>query len=117
MVLWLQWVAFLMIGFGLYLILRGFTENARTIPVEHEDKYCSDEYFDKDVEFKFGEGKNRNHYCGTESKPKSEVSARGGGVILIGPIPIVFGDSKYATYALVLAVTLMLLSMIFILMR
>jgi len=49
-----------------------------------------------------------------ETKPKREV--KGGGVILIGPIPIVFGDSKYAFLSLVLAIILMLLSIALILM-
>ncbi|MEM0301803.1 MAG: TIGR00304 family protein [Archaeoglobaceae archaeon] len=38
-----------------------------------------------------------------------------GGVVLIGPIPIVFGDAKLAIVAMVLAITLMLLSLILIL--
>ncbi len=43
-----------------------------------------------------------------------EGRAKGGGVILIGPIPIVFGtDKKYAVIAMILAVVLMLLAIIF----
>ncbi len=38
---------------------------------------------------------------------------RGGGVVLIGPIPIVFGDSKYAVAALILTIFLMLLALAF----
>ncbi|NHW23500.1 MAG: DUF131 domain-containing protein [Archaeoglobales archaeon] len=33
-----------------------------------------------------------------------------GGVVLIGPIPIVFGDARIAVIALILAIMLMLLS-------
>ncbi len=41
---------------------------------------------------------------------KGEGSVKGAGVVLIGPIPIVFGsDAKWATVALALAVVLMLL--------
>jgi uncharacterized protein (TIGR00304 family) len=41
---------------------------------------------------------------------------RGGGVILIGPIPIVFGELRFALYALLLAIVLAALSIIFILL-
>ncbi len=43
-------------------------------------------------------------------KPRKEI--KGAGVLLIGPIPIVFGESKFAVYALILAIVLMLLSII-----
>lgn len=38
-----------------------------------------------------------------------ETDIEGGGVIMIGPIPIVFGTSRGATLAMVLAIFLMLL--------
>lgn len=42
-----------------------------------------------------------------ESGTKTEV--RGGGVIMIGPIPIIFGsDAKWASVAIVLAILLIL---------
>ncbi len=44
-----------------------------------------------------------------------EGRAKGGGVILIGPVPIVFGtDKRYAVIAMILAVVIMLLAMIFL---
>lgn len=43
---------------------------------------------------------------------KREV--RGGGVVLVGPIPIVFGsDAKWAAVAIVLAIVLVVLSLIY----
>jgi uncharacterized protein (TIGR00304 family) len=43
---------------------------------------------------------------------KGEV--KGGGVVLVGPIPIVFGsDAKWATVAIVLAMVLVILSLIY----
>lgn len=40
--------------------------------------------------------------------------ARGGGVVMIGPIPIIFGsDAKWASVAMVLAIVLVVLSLIF----
>ncbi|MEM0214485.1 MAG: TIGR00304 family protein [Archaeoglobaceae archaeon] len=46
---------------------------------------------------------------------KQSEGKKYGGVVLIGPIPIVFGDAKLAIVAMVLAITLMLLSLILIL--
>ncbi len=44
-----------------------------------------------------------------------EKSVKGGGVILIGPVPIVFGsDKKSALILMVLAIVLMLLMIIFL---
>ena len=43
-----------------------------------------------------------------------DTKVGGGGVVLIGPIPIVFGtSSKWVVVALVLVILLMLLSLIF----
>ena len=48
-------------------------------------------------------------------KEQEEVKVKGGGVILIGPVPVVFGtDKRYALLLVVLAVVLMLLSIIFL---
>lgn len=47
-----------------------------------------------------------------DSRSRGEV--KGGGVILIGPIPIIFGsDAKWASVAIVLAVVLVVLSLLF----
>jgi len=105
----LQWTAFLMIGIGLYLILKGLTEKGPIVSEQFGEEF--EKYYKSEEEEGLGKIKNR-HF---ETEGRSKVC--GGGVVLIGPIPIVFGDSKYATYALVLAITLMLLSMLFILMR
>ncbi len=40
-----------------------------------------------------------------EKERRTEIT--GGGVVLIGPIPIVFGNSRYAVLALVLSILLM----------
>jgi uncharacterized protein (TIGR00304 family) len=49
-----------------------------------------------------------------EEKPKKTKSkVRGGGVVLIGPIPIIFGsDKKFLIIAVILAIALMLISFI-----
>lgn len=43
-----------------------------------------------------------------------EEKVKGGGVILIGPVPIVFGyDKRYAIIAMVLAIIIMALAIVF----
>lgn len=43
-----------------------------------------------------------------------EEKVKGGGVILIGPVPVVFGsDKRYALIAMLLAIVLMILVIIF----
>jgi len=41
------------------------------------------------------------------------AQVRGGGVVMVGPIPIIFGsDMKWATVAIVLAIILVLMTLI-----
>ena len=43
----------------------------------------------------------------SESGEKRQTQVRGGGVIMIGPIPIIFGsDAKWTSIAIVLAIVL-----------
>ena len=52
---------------------------------------------------------------GTTEKSKGEAKVKGGGVILIGPLPVIFGtDKRYALHLLILAIVLMVLSIIFL---
>ncbi len=45
---------------------------------------------------------------------ESRTELKGGGVVMIGPIPIIFGtDSKWASVAIILAILLVVLSFIF----
>lgn len=83
-------LAAIIITLGLYLIFTGLREKI---------EICEDYEVEKPV---------------NEVKEKKKV--KGGGVILIGPIPIVFGDSKYAVISLVLAIALMLLSIALLLL-
>ncbi len=49
------------------------------------------------------------------SQETKEEGVKGGGVILIGPVPVVFGgDKKYAMLLMILAVVLMLLTIVFL---
>ena len=43
---------------------------------------------------------------------KVEKKVKGAGIIMIGPIPIILGDSRYAFYLSIIAVILMILAII-----
>jgi len=53
---------------------------------------------------------------GIEGEQESKKGGvRGGGVILIGPVPVVFGtDKRFALIAMILAIILMLLAIVFV---
>jgi|Deesub1362B_J571_1020462.scaffolds.fasta_scaffold00357_18 uncharacterized protein (TIGR00304 family) len=87
--------AFIMMAIGIYLIFRGLIEQPE---IEYRKEIPQQE-MSRDERWE-------------ERKEKREV--KGGGVILIGPIPIVFGESRYAVYALILAIVLMALSILFL---
>lgn len=48
------------------------------------------------------------------SEGGTDAEVRGGGVVMVGPIPIIFGsDAKWASVAIVLAIVLILLYLVF----
>lgn len=59
------------------------------------------------------EGDKNSHVQDTTGESGGEV--KGGGIILIGPIPIVFGtDKRYTIVMIILTIVIMLLAMIFL---
>jgi uncharacterized protein (TIGR00304 family) len=47
------------------------------------------------------------------AKPNTEGKVKGGGVVMIGPIPLIFGsDMKWASVAIVLALVLILATLV-----
>lgn len=45
---------------------------------------------------------------------RGQTEVRGGGVVMVGPIPIIFGsDTRWASVAIVLAIVLILLTLVF----
>ena len=102
----LELVALAMIAAGIFLLIRGLTERVETgyqdIGFEEPDEEWE--------EYKWR--RRREEVEEPEMERRREIKA--GGVVLIGPIPIVFGDSKYASLALILAIILMILSLIYI---
>ncbi len=79
----LEYLAILLIAIGIFLLVKGLTERIEEIP---EHTYREEEF---------------------EDRERRKVEA--GGVVLIGPIPIVFGSSRMAVLALILTIVLMLM--------
>jgi uncharacterized protein (TIGR00304 family) len=51
---------------------------------------------------------------GRSSEEERRTEVRGGGIIMIGPIPIIFGsDAKWASAAIVLAIVLIVIVLLF----
>ncbi len=107
----LEIVAVIFIAAGVFLILRGLTEE---YPAERPEWY---EEYRQRYRGDYGGYRDYEEYKHEfEDGDKERAKVRGGGVILIGPIPIVFGESRFAVYALILAIILMILSIVFIFM-
>lgn len=93
----IELLAILMIVAGLFLIFKGLITESEGL----EEGWMADRYWSEDEE----EWEWRREAKKDRERRRTEVKA--GGVVLIGPIPIVFGDSKYAFYALILTILLM----------
>jgi uncharacterized protein (TIGR00304 family) len=101
----LEAIAIGLILLGLFLVFKGLTEPGYIPPHEKERYYMEPEDVYED------------EFENWKRKKAKKTDVKAGGVILIGPIPIVFGESKYAVYALVLSIILMLMSFIFLAWR
>ncbi|ADC65745.1 Protein of unknown function DUF131 [Ferroglobus placidus DSM 10642] len=78
----LEYLAIALIAIGIFLLVKGLTERVEIqIPEYREEEF--------------------------EERERRKVEA--GGVVLIGPIPIVFGSSRMAVLALILTIVLMLI--------
>ncbi len=75
----LETVAIILILLGIALVILGLLERSDGNRYEYKEEY------------------------------KVEKKVKGGGVILIGPIPIIIGDPRFALIALILAVIITLL--------
>ncbi|AKG92488.1 TIGR00304 family protein [Geoglobus ahangari] len=99
----LEYIAVAMVVLGIYLLIKGLTEESRA-----HHSFPEREMWEREPEFEdLYERESVEREWGEDEK---KVEVKGGGVVLIGPIPIVFGDSKYAVYALILSIVLMLLA-------
>ena len=98
----LEVIAIVLIIFGICLIFRGLTESYEELELYQPREIRKlEEIYEPEFE--------------EEKKRKKKTEAKAGGVVLIGPIPIVFGESKFAVYALILTIILMLLAIMMIL--
>ncbi len=93
-------LAAVLIALGIYLIISGLREKP-------EEKLYE---YDRDLERYY---ENERYY----EREKPEKSVKGGGVLIIGPIPIVFGEARIAVLALILAIVLMLVSIFFLILQ
>lgn len=93
----------LVIGTAVGLREKSEPENGESI---RRDAFGKEE--DSEKYFRYEGFKNEEPYSG-----KAESKIRGGGVIMLGPIPIIFGsDKESAKAAIVLAIILMVLSLL-----
>ncbi|AEA46371.1 TIGR00304 family membrane protein [Archaeoglobus veneficus] len=108
----LEIVAVALILLGLYMVFRGLTESYEPpTPYEWEDVDRRRQEIEEDEWEGWKEWEKHDR-----EREGRKIDVKGGGVILIGPIPIVFGESRFAVYALILAIVLMLLSILFMIM-
>ncbi len=94
----LELIAIAIILVGIFLIIYGLFENVEYREVKDERT------------IRWGEEEFLEPYEEDFERKKKKTKVTGGGVVLIGPIPIVFGESRFAVIALILAIVLMLLS-------
>lgn len=100
-------IGFLMIIFGIAL---GILQKSKS----RQDRSGRTESFRKGANFGETTDSSRSPY---EKPPEEKVEStvKAGGVIMLGPIPIIFGsDKESAKAAAILAIILMLLSLLFL---
>ena len=104
-------IALIMILLGLYLIFSGLRDRGfQTEEVEiFDDEYRLRRRYEVERGYR-RELKELKEEIEWEENERPSKKVTGGGVILIGPIPIVFGESRFAVLALILSIVLMLLS-------
>lgn len=103
---------FFVILFGFLMLIIGtaigLNENSRRRTGEPKRDGISEKVSDSDRFFRYDEPEKEKPYSG-----KTGSKIRGGGVIMLGPIPIIFGsDRESAKTAIVLAIVLMVLSLL-----
>lgn len=101
----LEYIALILIILGMYFIISGLRDSTPEYVLKQPLPEYDYEPFEENDDYEYV----------LEKKKKRKTEVKGGGVILIGPIPIVFGDSRIAFYTLILTIVLMILSIIFIL--
>ncbi len=99
-----MFIGFLLIMIGIALSLSQESRSA-------QDYSSRTNTSGKESRFEIPDSRSPFHETPPEEKVKSEIKA--GGVIMLGPIPIIFGsDKESAKTAAILAIILMLLSLL-----
>ncbi len=97
----LELIAIALVILGTFLIFRGLTESYEELEwYEPRRVRRYEEIHEPEFE---------------EERRKKKTEVKAGGVVLIGPIPIVFGESRFAVYALILTIVLMLMAIMLML--
>jgi len=106
-------IGYLLIFIGMILVFIGLIYPTRyeqygKEPYEgYERKYEMREYDRYKMKY------TQEEYDQTE---KRESRVKAGGIIMIGPIPIIFGDAKLTFYLAILAVVLMIFGFLFMIL-
>jgi uncharacterized protein (TIGR00304 family) len=103
---------FFVIFFGILMLVIGtaigLRENSENETEDSKRRGFFEKETDSENSFKYGGPEKKEPYPG-----KAESKIRGGGVIMLGPIPIIFGsDKESAKTAIILAIILMVLSIL-----
>ena len=86
----------------------GLREKFEPVKGEPERRGVLEREDDSEKSFRYRGSGNEESYS-----EKAELKIRGGGVIMLGPIPIIFGsDKESAKTAIILAIILMVLSLL-----
>lgn len=105
-------IGILTIFIGFLMIMIGIALGILQYPESRQDYSRRAESFGKKTNFRNNPDSERS----PDEKPpigKVESKVKGGGVIMLGPIPIIFGsDKESAKTATILAIILMLLSLL-----
>jgi uncharacterized protein (TIGR00304 family) len=109
----------LIIFIGFLIIISGMTfgaspgpEQARDYSYRKESDSEKEDYFKNAADFEKRTDSGRNP-SGSDFEGKSSSKIKGGGVIMLGPVPIIFGsDGESAKTAIILAILMMLLTLI-----
>jgi|Deesub1362B_J571_1020462.scaffolds.fasta_scaffold00568_18 uncharacterized protein (TIGR00304 family) len=92
----LELIAYFLILTGIILIFAGMISRVE-YPEDVHEPFEESRYEDFEI----------------EEKKIERRKVKGAGIVMIGPIPIIFGDSKYALYLAILAIFLMLFGFLF----
>ena len=109
----IETLGLILVFLGILLIFIGLTKSERPEYVYEPTKTRRYEV-PSEIELEEFEGYEEGYETHMPEKKfrerRVDKKVRGAGIIMIGPIPIIIGDSKYAFYLSIIAVILMILA-------